>query len=111
VESFLGSTSTSPPTTVQQSNKTNTLDDLHSLQSAPVNYYRQYDCLNRITGQGLQIQYRFPRTPFHHASNMVHIELIFTNTATNRDIQSIKFLKSVCFKLFSFPEKNYLFFI
>ncbi|CAF4351585.1 unnamed protein product, partial [Rotaria sordida] len=25
---------------------------------------------------------------------MVHIELIFTNTTTNKDIQSIKFLKS-----------------
>ena len=27
---------------------------------------------------------------------MVHIELIFTNTTSNRDIQSIKFLKSKC---------------
>lgn len=100
VESFLGSTSapsTTTTTTVQQPIKTNTLDDLHGLQSTPVNYHRLYDCLNRITGQGLQIQYSFPRTPFHRSSNMVHVELVFTNTTQNRDIQSIKFLKSVCF--------------
>ena len=47
---------------------------------------RQYDCLNRITGQGLQIQYRFPRTSFQRASNMVHVELVFTNTTTNIEI-------------------------
>ncbi|CAF4353805.1 unnamed protein product, partial [Rotaria sordida] len=38
--------------------------------------------------------YRFPRTPYRRIPNMVHIELIFTNTTTNKDIQSIKFLKS-----------------
>jgi hypothetical protein len=109
VESFLGSTST--PTTVQQSSKTNTLDDLNSLQPVTVNYNRQYDCLNRITGQGLQIQYRFPRTPFRGALNMVHIELIFTNTTTNKDIQSIKFLKSVCFvsRGFFYGKKMFFF--
>ena len=58
-------------------------------------YIRQYDCLNRITGQGLQIQYRFPRTPFRNRLTMVHVELIFTNTTANKDIQSIKLLKSV----------------
>ncbi|CAF4353642.1 unnamed protein product, partial [Adineta steineri] len=47
-----------------------------------------------MTGNGLQIQYRFPRQPFPRTSNMVHIELIFTNTTTNKDIQSIKFLKA-----------------
>ncbi|CAF4272754.1 unnamed protein product, partial [Rotaria sordida] len=57
-------------------------------------YTKQYDCLNRITGQGLQIQYRFPRTPFQQSSNMVHVELIFTNTTTNKDIHAIKFYKS-----------------
>ncbi|CAF2461748.1 unnamed protein product [Rotaria sp. Silwood2] len=63
VESFLGATSTST-LTLQQTNKINILDDLNSLQSSAVNYYQQYDRLNRIKGQGLQIQYRFPRTPF-----------------------------------------------
>ncbi|CAF2484524.1 unnamed protein product [Rotaria sp. Silwood2] len=97
LESFLGSTST--PTTIQQTTKNNTFDDLNSLQSLStpsptLTYIRQYDCLNRITGQGLQIQYRFPRTPYPRISNMVHIELIFTNTTTNKDIQSIKFIKS-----------------
>ncbi|CAF4181024.1 unnamed protein product [Rotaria sordida] len=93
MKSFLGATSTSTPT-IQQTNKTNALDDLNSLQSSPVNYYQQYDCFNRITGQGLQIQYHFSGTSFRRAPNMVHVELISTNTTTNRDIYSIKFLKS-----------------
>jgi hypothetical protein len=69
--------------------------------SSALTYTRQYDCLNRITGQGLQIQYRFPRTSFRRSPNMVHVELIFTNTTIDKDIQSIKFLKSVCFYYFS----------
>ena len=56
---------------------------------------RQYECLNRMIGQGLQIQYRFPRTSYRRSTNLVHIELIFTNTNSTKDIQSIKFIKSV----------------
>ncbi|CAF1526244.1 unnamed protein product [Rotaria magnacalcarata] len=93
LESILGSASTS----VQQST-TYTLDDLSSLQSlsgssSTLTYIRQYDCLNRMIGQGLQIQYRFPRTPYRRSSNMVHVELIFTNTTATKDIYSIKCIK------------------
>jgi hypothetical protein len=95
VEEFLGSTSA--PTNVRQTSNSNTLDDLNFSSQSTVNYTRQYDCLNRITGQGLQIQYRFPRSAFQRATNMVHVELVFTNTTTNKDIQSIRFIKSVCF--------------
>jgi len=81
-------------------------DDLHGLDStsSTLTYTRQYDCLNRITGQGLQIQYRFPRTSYRRSPNMVHVELIFTNTTTNKDIQSIKFLKSICLNIQGFDE-------
>ncbi|CAF4291259.1 unnamed protein product, partial [Rotaria magnacalcarata] len=36
---------------------------------------------------------RFPRTTYRQSPNMVHVELIFTNTTTIKDIHSIKFLK------------------
>ncbi|CAF1506511.1 unnamed protein product [Rotaria sordida] len=98
LEAFLGAPSTS--TNVQVAPvKNNIFNDLHGLESltstsSNLVYTKQYDCLNRITGQGLQIQYRFPRTPFQQSSNMVHVELIFTNTTTNKDIHAIKFYKS-----------------
>jgi len=106
VEAFLGSTSTNVPAAPPPP-KNNMFDDLHGLESltstsSTLTYTRQYDCLNRITGQGLQIQYRFPRTSYRRSPNMVHVELIFTNTTANKDIQSIKFLKPVCFSYFSF---------
>ncbi|CAF3835359.1 unnamed protein product [Adineta steineri] len=86
------------PTNIQQTSTSNFLDDFYGVQSestsSTLTYTRQYDCLNRMTGNGLQIQYRFPRQPFPRTPNMVHIELIFTNTTTNKDIQSIKFLKA-----------------
>ncbi|UJR37150.1 hypothetical protein I4U23_029860 [Adineta vaga] len=97
-ESFLGITSAPTVTVPTTTTKTNISNDLHNLESlstsSTLTYTRQYECLNRITGQGLQIQYRFPRQPFPRATNMVHIELIITNTTTNQDIQSIKFIKS-----------------
>ncbi|CAF0968088.1 unnamed protein product [Rotaria sp. Silwood1] len=93
LEAFLGSTSTNVQVASVKNNIFNDLHGLESLTSTSSNL-RQYDCLNRITGHGLQIQYRFPRTPFRQSSNMVHIELIFTNTTTNKDIHSIKFHKS-----------------
>ncbi|CAF1606473.1 unnamed protein product [Adineta ricciae] len=97
LEAFLGITTTS--TGAQQSTtKASVRDDLQNLESlstpSTLTYIRQYECLNRMTGQGLQIQYRFPRTPFQRATNMVHIELTFTNTTPNNDIRSIKFIKS-----------------
>ncbi|CAF0877310.1 unnamed protein product [Adineta steineri] len=92
LEAFLGSTSTTVQTIPS---KTTIFDDLNDLESLTLtSSVRQYDCLNRITGQGLQIQYRFPRTKFHQSPKMVHVELIFTNTTTDKDIQSIKFLKA-----------------
>ena len=51
--------------------------------------------MNRITGHGLQIQYRFPRTPFREATDRVHVELILTNTMAERDIKAIQFSKAV----------------
>ncbi|CAF3065331.1 unnamed protein product, partial [Rotaria sp. Silwood2] len=98
LEAFLGSTSASTNVLVAPV-KNNIFTDLHGLESlnstsSNVVYTRQYDCLNRITGQGLQIQYRFPRTPFRQSPTMVHVELIFTNTTTNKDIHSIKYFKS-----------------
>jgi hypothetical protein len=112
VEAFLGSTSTTIPTAAPKNNMFNDLHGLESLtvstSSAPT-YIRQYDCLNRITGQGLQVQYRFPRTPYRRAANMVHIELIFTNTTTTKEIQAIKFLKAVCF--FNFFNSIFEFFV
>ncbi|CAF3471966.1 unnamed protein product [Rotaria socialis] len=97
LESFLGSTSTSTNVPVA-SVKNNIFNDLHGLESltstsSTLVYTRQYDCLNRMIGQGLQIQYRFPRTTYRQSPNMVHVELIFTNTTTTKDIRSIKFLK------------------
>lgn len=99
METFLGSTSTI--TSAPIAAKNSALDDLHSLTSFGVNssssnstQLRQYDCLNRITGQGLQMQYRFPRTSYQRASHMVHVELIFSNTTSNKEFYSIKFVKS-----------------
>ncbi|CAF5218334.1 unnamed protein product, partial [Rotaria magnacalcarata] len=97
LESFLGSTSTTTNVPVAPV-KNNIFNDLHGLESltstsSTLVYTRQYDCLNRMIGQGLQIQYRFPRTTYRQSPNMVHVELIFTNTTTIKDIHSIKFLK------------------
>ncbi|CAF0807411.1 unnamed protein product [Adineta ricciae] len=70
LEAFLGSAST----TVQPAPaKPAMFDDLHGLDSLTTTsstQAKEYDCLNRITGQGLQIQYRFPRTPFPQSPNM-----------------------------------------
>ncbi|CAF0992492.1 unnamed protein product [Adineta ricciae] len=97
LEAFLGITTTSA-SNQQSTTKASVRDDLQNLESlstpSTLTYIRQYECLNRMTGQGLQIQYRFPRTPFQRATNMVHIELTFTNTIPNNDIRSIKFIKS-----------------
>ncbi|CAF1101511.1 unnamed protein product [Didymodactylos carnosus] len=100
LETFLGSgpvnaTASTTSKTVTQSKITDDLNILESLSSAPSvpAYTRQFELLNRMTGSGLQIQYRYPRTKFNRGPNMVNIELLFTNT-TQKDIQHILFLKA-----------------
>ena len=50
--------------------------------------------LNKLNGNGLQIQYAFKRN-FHSTSNKItNIELIFNNL-TNSDIDSVKLVNKV----------------
>lgn len=50
---------------------------------------RDIELLNRISGRGLTITYRFTRTPHLFSSTMVNIALLFTN-ATADNITNIK---------------------
>lgn len=55
---------------------------------------KQLELLNRISGRGLSIMYRFTRNPHLFSPNMVNINLIFTNS-TSEDIIDIKVGKKV----------------
>jgi AP-3 complex subunit beta len=48
---------------------------------------KEYELLNKINGNGLQIQYKFTRTQQTSSNKMVNIELIFTNLS-NGDFSS-----------------------
>jgi len=48
---------------------------------------KDYDLLNKINGNGLQIQYRFPRASNKFSNKMITIELVFTNMS-NGDFTS-----------------------
>ncbi|CAF1470636.1 unnamed protein product, partial [Didymodactylos carnosus] len=50
---------------------------------------KQFECLNFITGKGLQVKYRFPRD-YNHNKNMVVVELTFSNKTNN-------FMNNICF--------------
>jgi hypothetical protein len=58
---------------------------------------KEYELLNKINGNGLQIQYKFPRIPNKFSNKMITIELVFSNwsngdfssfTITNKRLQS-----------------------
>lgn len=65
----LGSTSNGPTSVVQT-----VLSDFSKLTS--------YELLNKITGQGLQAHYRFPRSPCIYSTTMVAVEVTFTNNSS-----------------------------
>ena len=50
---------------------------------------KEYELINKIFGNGLQIQYRFPRTTNTSSNKMISIELMFTNVS-NGDFVSVK---------------------
>lgn len=55
------------------------------------------ELLNRITGNGLQITYKYTRTPHLFSNNMVNIALTFLNS-TNEVINEIRIGQKVCDK-------------
>lgn len=61
---------------------------------------KSLELLNRITGKGLQITYKYTRTPHLFSNSMVNIALTFLNNS-NEDVNDIKIGQKV-----SFEEKN-----
>lgn len=67
-----------------------------TIQVAAPAFYptKQIELLNRISGRGLGITYRFTRNPHLFSPNMVNVNLIFTNTSSE-DLIDIKVGKKV----------------
>jgi ferritin-like metal-binding protein YciE len=53
-----------------------------------------YEMLNKLNGNGLQIQYAFKRQLHSTSNKITNIELIFNNL-TNSDIDSVKLVNKV----------------
>ena len=74
------------------------MDDLANLASSSSNSFnlgqsiitskKEYELLNKINGNGLQINYVFPRTLSLTSNKMTTIEIIFKNF-TNGDLTSL----------------------
>ncbi|KAI9546526.1 AP-3 complex subunit beta-2 [Dissostichus eleginoides] len=50
---------------------------------SPCSALKSYELLHRITGEGLCVEYCFSRQPFPPDSNMVSVQMQFTNNATS----------------------------
>lgn len=72
---------------------TNIVTDIQIVSTSSV-ITKPMELLNRISGRGLSITYRFTRNPHLFSSSMVNIGLIFTNHS-NEDITNIRLGKKV----------------
>jgi AP-3 complex subunit beta len=56
---------------------------------------KKYGLLNKVSGHGLKMEYRFTRSEHLVNSSMVNIELMFTNESTE-SISNIRIGNKVC---------------
>lgn len=61
---------------------------------------KKHELLNRVSGCGLKMEYRFTRSQHLMNPTMVNIELIFTNESSEA-IKDIKIGNKVCMKNFA----------
>lgn len=71
-----------------------------TIQVIPPVFYpvKEIELLDRISGRGLNITYRYTRNPHLFSPNMVNINLSFKNTLSE-DITDIRMGKKVCLNL------------
>lgn len=70
---------------------------ISTIQIVPPAFYpiKEIELLDRISGRGLSITYRYTRNPHLFSSNMVNINLSFKNTLSDDEITDIKMGKKV----------------
>ena len=56
---------------------------------------KSYELLNRIVGEGLNVEYKFTRAPCIYSSTMVAVELILKNTSS-KPVNKINIGDKVC---------------